>query len=77
MSRLHRHRLTDEVSYLGGTKEANGLQVLHAVSVLRVDPLEQVNLPLQDLRLRVHHTHYTGLNTYTRLILFQNNLRMW
>lgn len=41
--------------YLGGSEEGNGLQVLHAVSVLRVDAFKQVNLLLQYLRLSVHH----------------------
>lgn len=51
----------DRFLYLGGTKEADGLQVLHAVSVLRIDPFEQINLFLQNLRVGVYYTHYTGL----------------
>lgn len=35
--------------YLGGPEEADGLQMFHAVSVLRVDALKQVDLLLQDL----------------------------
>lgn len=47
--------------YLGGAQEANGLQVLHRLSVEGVDALEEVHLLLQDLRLRVHHAHHAGL----------------
>lgn len=34
--------------YLGGSEEADGLQVFHVVSVLRVDSLKQVDFLLQD-----------------------------
>lgn len=47
---------------LGGSEKADGLQVLHGVSALRVDPLKQVDLLLQDLRLGVDHTHDAGLS---------------
>lgn len=47
--------------YLGGPKEADGLQVLHGLPVGRIETLEEVHLLLQDLGLRVHHAHDTGL----------------
>lgn len=55
---------------LGGSEKADGLQVLHGVSALRVDPLKQVDLLLQDLRLGVDHTHDAGLShTHTHITL--------
>lgn len=37
-----------QYEYLGGSEKADGLQVFHVVSVLRVDSLKQVDFLLQD-----------------------------
>ena len=42
-------KVSGPVLNLCGSQEADGLQVLHVVSALRVDAFKQVDLLLQDL----------------------------
>lgn len=50
-------------AHLGWPKKADGLKVLHVVSVLGVNALKKVDFFLQDLRLCVDHAYDTGLLT--------------
>lgn len=68
----HTHTHTEAGSYLGGSEEADGLQVFHAVSVLGVDAFKQVNLLLQDLRLSVDHAHDARLK-HSQLFVYDQD----
>lgn len=55
------YRIRDHDKNLGWPEKADRFKVLHIVSVLWVNALKKEDLLLQDLRLSVDHTHYTGL----------------
>lgn len=47
--------------YLRRAKKTNCFQVLHDLSILRINAFKKVHFLLKNLRLCVYHTHYASL----------------
>ena len=49
------------ILYLCRSEEANGIEMFHCLSSAVGDDLKEIHFLLEDLGLRVHHTHNTDL----------------